>query len=219
MVGIPRRYSRMNPLSNVGLLDVRRRRRRWLQARIDRLALQGEHAEDTLVHAPQRFPAARIARVPRSPTRTLSQRQRALPRQTSLAQPLEMFRQRARARHDILGLAAAAFHGRLQKPASVRRHEGVRLDHGALAALIRQTFPPAGGHGLAGGIAEIDHAETASAFSASSSSSLDEARDGVHVPEMILVHVNGAFGGHHVKRGDPDRAMTRRASSSCGTPV
>jgi len=42
----------------------------------------------------------------------------------------------------------------------------------------------------------------------------DKAADSVHVPDMILVRVHCAFGGHHVERGDAGQASTSAPASS-----
>ena len=120
------------PLSPTPGLD-----RLSLQPRIDRLALQREDAEHALVHAPERL-ALHEALEAFDPQRELAQRQRPLPRQPALAQPLEVLGQRVlRPVDDPQVLAPAALDRRLQQATRARRDERQRLDDRALAAASR----------------------------------------------------------------------------------
>ena len=115
---------------------------RLSQTRVDRLALQREHAEHALVDPPQRF-ALDEPLESFDPQRELAKRQRSFARQPAFAQPLEVFGQRVlRPVDDPQILAAAALDRWLQQPARASRDERQRLDDGAFAAGLGQRRPP-----------------------------------------------------------------------------
>src|SRR3984893_3869899 len=86
------------------------------EARVHRLAFQGEDAEDALVDAAQRL-AADEALQAFDAERELPQRQRALHAEAARAQPVEVRQHRVlRAVDDPQVLRPPALHGRLHQP-------------------------------------------------------------------------------------------------------
>ena len=83
-----------------------------LQARIDRLALEGENSEDAFVHASERL-SLHEPFEPFDSQRELPQRERALSRKPALAEPRQVLGQRVlRSIDDPEVLAASALYGR-----------------------------------------------------------------------------------------------------------
>src|SRR5687768_10152825 len=113
-----------------------------LQPWVNRLALQRQHAEDALVHPPQRF-APDESGQGLDAQGELAERQRPLRAQVSAPQPGEMLRRGVfRAVDDAEVFPAAALDRRLDQALAAPRGELQRLDHHALAAAVREVLPP-----------------------------------------------------------------------------
>src|SRR5215468_3338275 len=128
-----------------------------LEPRVDWFAFEGEHAEHALVYPEQRLAAGEpLQRL--HPQRELAGRQRALPGQVAVPEPVEVGRDRVLGTVDdpqVLG--ATALHPRLGDATPPAGHRGDRLGHHSLPASPGDLFPP-GGHGLVGtGFGEVSH--------------------------------------------------------------
>lgn len=97
------------------------------QPRVHRLALEREHTEDALVHAPHRLaPDETLERL--DAERELAQCERALAAEPALAQPFEVVRQRVLGTvNDAQVLAPAALDRRLHQTPLAAGHEVERL--------------------------------------------------------------------------------------------
>src|SRR5436190_11745151 len=116
-----------------------------LQARIDRLALERQDPEDTLVDAAQRL-AADEALERLDPEGKLPDGQGALRAEAALAEALQVLLGSVlRAVDDAEVLAAPALHRGLHDPPLAAGDEGERLHHHPFPAAGRQILPPAHG--------------------------------------------------------------------------
>jgi hypothetical protein len=135
--------------------------------------------------------------------RELSQSQRSFAGETSFAEPLEVFGQGVlRTVDDPQVFPAPALHRGLQKATRARRHERHRLDDRALAASLCQSFPPGRHRSLACGIRKVD--DVVRRAHQQRVILRHDACDRVHVPDVILVHVDRAFSRHDVKGSHAD---------------
>ena len=114
------------------------------QPRVDRLRLQGQHAEHRLVHPPQRLPAGHPVQGLEA-QRVLPQRQRPLPAQVAVPQSGQVVRQRVvRAVNDPEVVRPAHLDPGLGWAIRATHETSRWLDHHALAAAPGQLGPPAG---------------------------------------------------------------------------
>jgi hypothetical protein len=104
------------------------------------------------------------------------------------AQSLEVLR------HVVLGpvddaqvLRSTALHRGLEQPSPATRDEAERLDHHPLAAAPRELLPPRGGVALARRVGQLD---AAMGVGDEQVVVRAERRDGLHVPEVVLVGVD-----------------------------
>ena len=172
----------------------------WPYSRgFDRLAFQGENAENALVNPPERFSLHESFEA-FDPQRELPKGQRALTGQLPFAQSLEMLWQGVlRAVDDSQTLAPAALDRRLQQTTRADRDERQRLDDRALAAPLSQCGPPPRCSRLTRGIGQVDdvirscHQQTTVRF--------DKAADRGHVPRVILIRTPSQMHDHLILIG------------------
>src|SRR5262249_46741258 len=163
-----------------------------LEPRVDRLALEREHTEDTLVHPAQRL-AADEALQRLDAERELSDRERALAPEAAAPQALEVggFGVLG-AVDDAEGLAAAGLERRLGEAAAAASDELERLDDHTLAPALRELGPPRAAGALALGLGGVDDEVGGGVEQLVAGA---ELRERLHVPEMILVDVDGSLTG------------------------
>src|ERR1035437_9153214 len=170
-----------------------------LQPRVARLALKGENRKGALVDATQRLVADESLQT-FDPQGELASSEAALAGEVSRAQALEVLGQGVfRAVDDPQILGAAALDGGLDGPAGLStRREVEGLDDHALSPTPGQFEPPgnAGGDGLR--TSHVNHAIRR--CEKQSIVLLADPGQRVHVPDVIAVAVDVAFGGQQVER-------------------
>jgi hypothetical protein len=161
------------------------------ETRIHRLALQGQDAEDALVDAAQGL-AADEAFQPLDPEGEFPQGQRTLAGEAARAQALQVFRQ------SVFGpvddpevLLPPALEGRLGEAPAATGEEGEGLDHHPLAALGGQLLPPGDRLGFTAGVAQVDGPPGRGKEQVRIGPA--RFRQNLHVPGVVLVHVDGAL--------------------------
>src|SRR5215207_4348940 len=169
------------------------------EARVDRLALQGEDREGAFVDAVERLsPGEPLQALDAEPE--LAHGERALAAEVARAQPLEL------AGVEVLGavddpqvLGPAALDPRLGDPLPTWGDELERLHHHPLPAGRGQLLPPADGGGEGLGVVEVDEAAVGAPEPVRVG--LDQAVAEPEVPGVVAVDEDGALGGEDVERG------------------
>src|SRR5215472_6296942 len=155
-----------------------------LQAGVDRLALQGQHPEDALMHAEQRLaPDEPFQRL--HPERELADRQGPLAAEVALAQPVQVAGQRVfGAVDDPQVLPPPALDPGLGYTAASPGDRAGRLDHHALFPAPGELLPPRGHGRLSAGVIEVRHDVPGGREQRVGGR---QAFGGVHVPGVVAV--------------------------------
>src|SRR5262249_45928932 len=175
---------------------------RQLEARIDRLALKGEHGEDALVN-PAKWLAGDEPLQCLVTEGEFAEREVALAAEATFAQADEMLGQIVfRAVNDPEIFAATHLEGRLNEVLWSAKNKFARLHHHPFPAALCEFLPPGRGAGASGRVRQVNPAPACRRDHRLAGSG--KFTRPVHMPEVVAIEPDVAFARQEMERGDPE---------------